>query len=100
MELKIEIDGFQEGDIQVALEEVLKQVQLGYTSGSDANTTGRYSFEMFGSPVEYYCVEGDAERYFNFEEAQEAAKDADVVGYTSEDEEIVRITQKLNSLAE
>ncbi len=98
MDLKIEISGHQDGDLETALEEVLKKVRGGYTSGFDSNDTGSYSFEVTGSPVENYALAkgGDAnkvseDRYDRFEEAKEACEQGDqVVGLRDDGEVLTR----------
>jgi len=44
--LIVEIEGQDDGDLEIALEEVLSKVTEGYTSGFDRNETGNYSFEI------------------------------------------------------
>jgi hypothetical protein len=51
MQLDIRIEGKEEGDIELALEEVLKKVQEGYTSGADRNETGQYYFDLKGKDL-------------------------------------------------
>lgn len=86
MELNINIEGHMEGDLETALEEVLRLVRQGYRSGQDSNDTGSFNFSVNGSPVENYAVakKGDStklgkKRFDRFDEAQEAAKDGDII---------------------
>lgn len=86
MNLNISIEGHKEGDIETALEEVLKLVHQGYRSGSNSNDTGSFEFTVDGSPVENYAIakKGDSKklsknRYDHFEEAAEDAKSSDIV---------------------
>lgn len=44
--LKIEIQGEEEDDLTLAIEQVSKKVVEGFTSGHDENDTGSYSFEV------------------------------------------------------
>ena len=46
--LKVAIKGKTDGDVQVALEEVLKKVKEGYVSGADSNDDGQYRFDVTG----------------------------------------------------
>ena len=46
MKLDIHIDSKEDYDLQLALEEVLRKVVEGYTSGADRNETGRYYFDI------------------------------------------------------
>lgn len=48
LKLTIAIQGKTEGDLAVALEQVQKQVEGGFTSGGDRNDSGRYYFEIEG----------------------------------------------------
>lgn len=50
MELNIEIEGAEESDLEMALEEVLRKVRQGYRSGFDSNDSGRFNFDVSGSP--------------------------------------------------
>lgn len=56
MQLKIEIEGHRAGDLETALEEVLRKVREGYLSGADSNDTGRYHFTVTGEAVETYTL--------------------------------------------
>lgn len=44
--LTVKIEGQDDGDLEIAIEEVLGKVREGYTSGFDRNETGNYSFEI------------------------------------------------------
>lgn len=48
MKQKIEIiiEGDDQGDLEIALEEAMRKIQEGYTSGADRNDTGSYSFDV------------------------------------------------------
>jgi hypothetical protein len=54
LELKAEISGHSYSDLTDALDELRKKVDEEYRSGFDSNDTGRYSFEIEGSPIAYY----------------------------------------------
>lgn len=56
MDLKIEIDGLQASDLVNSLQEVLKRVQDGFTSGFDSSDSASYSFTTEGSPMETFFV--------------------------------------------
>lgn len=43
---KIEVNGETEEDMIIALEEVMKKIKEGYTSGFDSNETSSYEFEV------------------------------------------------------
>ncbi len=45
-ELKVEIEGRHEIDLEDALEETLRLVREGYLSGSNSNDTGRFTFDI------------------------------------------------------
>lgn len=45
---EISIFGKSDRDIELALEEILKKVKKGYTSGADENDEGSYSFTSTG----------------------------------------------------
>lgn len=87
MELTINIEGRSQADIEQALAEVTRLVTEGFRESADRNETGNYNFEVTGESVEEYVVatqwdkeqEGDdeAERYSCFEDARDAAHDAD-----------------------
>ena len=49
LELKVEAKGQRYSDLEQALEETLRLVRGGFTSGFDSNNTGRYSFEITGA---------------------------------------------------
>ena len=49
----VTIDGDQSSDIEIALEEVKRLVEEGYTSGLNSNDTGRFSFESTGEYEPY-----------------------------------------------
>ena len=46
LELTITIKGKDTADLEVALEEVTRLVGEGYTSGHNANDTGRFDFDI------------------------------------------------------
>lgn len=99
MELKISIEGHREGDLESALQEVLKKVKEGYTSGADSNDTGGFHFEIHGSPVEKYAVAKNSDakklstkRYDHFDEASADANDGDTVVGLRDDGEVLIIT--------
>lgn len=50
--LKIEIEGHTDGDVELALEQVSKQVKMGRRSGADSNDTGSFSFSVEGEEEE------------------------------------------------
>jgi hypothetical protein len=98
MELNIEISGYQQGDLEIALQEVLDKVEQGYKSGFNSNDTGNFKFDIEGQevekwiispmkitigasvePIEHYLVE---DRYTNLDEAQDMLKDEALVGST------------------
>ncbi|MEN1990293.1 hypothetical protein [Paenibacillus hubeiensis] len=45
--LTINILGASEADLLLALDQVYQRLENGFTSGSDANSTGRYIFERY-----------------------------------------------------
>lgn len=47
--ITIEIEGDEEGDLELALGEALSRIKQGYTSGHDANDTGRFNFDVTDS---------------------------------------------------
>lgn len=49
--LSVEIKGERQEDLELGLEETLRKVREGYTSGFDRNETGRYSFAIL-TPLE------------------------------------------------
>jgi hypothetical protein len=49
LELTVNAKGLDAGDLEQALEETLRLVRGGFTSGFDSNDTGRYSFEITGA---------------------------------------------------
>jgi len=90
MDLNIEISGHAVDELVLALEEVKKRVEQGFTEGMDGNDTGSYRFTVTGSPIEFYVVgpEGmdeDAYRenpdqfqvHDNYDEAQSAYLDSE-----------------------
>lgn len=46
LELKIQIDGETYGDLEIAIEEVLKLVGQEYVEGFDGNDTSSFSFSI------------------------------------------------------
>ncbi len=44
MNLEINVKGNTEEDLEITLEEILKQIKDGFTSGHDANSEGSYTF--------------------------------------------------------
>lgn len=56
MNLNIEISGHSEEELSLALEEVKRKVEGGFTSGADNNDTGSYGFTLTGSAIERYVV--------------------------------------------
>ena len=46
--LNVEIEGYHDKDLEVALEEVLSKVRGGYLEGFDKNNSGRYHFAISG----------------------------------------------------
>ena len=46
MKMTLEIEGVETFDLELALNEALKLVSEGYTSGFDRNDTGRYQFSI------------------------------------------------------
>lgn len=46
MKLKVEIEGEDWGDLELALSEVTRAVSAEYVSGADSNDTGSYSFQV------------------------------------------------------
>jgi hypothetical protein len=86
MKLVINIEGHMDGDLETALEEVLRLVRQGFFSGLNSNDTGRFHFFTEGPAVKSYAIarQGDTTklgkaRYERFEEAREAAKDDDSI---------------------
>ena len=49
LKLTVNAQGFGYSDLENALEETLRLVRDGFTSGFDSNNTGRYSFEITGA---------------------------------------------------
>jgi hypothetical protein len=45
-QISIAVEGMDEGDLELALEEAVRKIKDGYTSGFDCNDTGRYSFNV------------------------------------------------------
>jgi hypothetical protein len=96
MELNIKISGYKQGDLEFALEEVVKKVKVGSIGFRDENDTGSYHFWIDGEEVEewvispmelnvdqsiesieHYLIE---DRYYNLDEAQEMLKDEALLG--------------------
>jgi hypothetical protein len=46
LKMTLEIEGVETFDLELAMNEALKQVSEGYTSGFDRNDTGRYQFSI------------------------------------------------------
>jgi len=46
LKMTLEIEGVETFDLELALNEALKRVSEGYTSGFDRNDTGRYQFSI------------------------------------------------------
>lgn len=44
--ISITIQGLNNVDLEDALDEVIRQIKQGYTSGMDGNDTGNYRFEI------------------------------------------------------
>jgi hypothetical protein len=42
--IEIDIEGAEEGDLDLSLEEVVRLLKAGFTSGQNSNDTGRFSF--------------------------------------------------------
>jgi hypothetical protein len=57
MTINLEIDCHTESDAESALDEIKRLVSEGFRCGFNQNPTGRFSFEITGSPVEYYRLE-------------------------------------------
>jgi len=53
IELKINAKGKSESDLTLALEEIIKKINQGYTSGTDSNDTGNYDFDISGEKTVY-----------------------------------------------
>lgn len=52
LKLEIEITGNTTSDLEIALDEVRKQVSEGFTKGFNRNDTGRYHFDVTGEEEE------------------------------------------------
>lgn len=86
MKLTIEIEGYQQGDLELALQEIGCQIYKGYTRGFNSNHTGSYSYLVEGEDVEHWVIaagytvgqkiEIDAltypDIYYSLDEAQES----------------------------
>jgi len=46
LNLNVEVQGKTEDDLIIAMEEVIKKVREGYSSGFDSNETGNYDFTI------------------------------------------------------
>lgn len=53
LNLSVTSEGKTTAELKIALEEVIKKIQEGYTSGSDSNDDGRYHFDISGEPSLY-----------------------------------------------
>jgi hypothetical protein len=94
MKLTITIDGYQQGDLEVALLEIQNKISNGFTSGFDSNDTGSYNFDIEGESVEYWWIDRDRtvgdmvepelslypETYYSLDEAQSSLDD-EATGY-------------------
>lgn len=88
MKLTVTIDGYQQGDLELALREVESKVAQGYKSGFNSNDTGSFRFDIEGQEVEKWVIASNAEigssiegrevmdeRFGNLDEAQEFCKE-------------------------
>ena len=53
LKLKVEAEGKTEGDLTIALDEVKKKVEEGFTSGQDSNDASNYFFDVSGDKPLY-----------------------------------------------
>jgi hypothetical protein len=72
MTLQIEIEGHTTEDAALALDEIKRLVSEGFRTGFNSNDTGRFSFEITGSPVAYYRLRRNGHllktKYSSFDE--------------------------------
>jgi hypothetical protein len=50
--LTLEVVGREDGDLEFGLEEVLRLVKEGFTSGHNANNTGNFAFSIEDWPLQ------------------------------------------------
>lgn len=98
MKLSIDITGHTTGDLETAIEEVMRLVSEGNLSGKNENDTGGFRFDIEGEEIAYYKPASDAdneeaEGYGTFDEAMEAANGGEVIGYNDMDSEVERFSQ-------
>lgn len=95
MELTVKATGDTLEDLALAMEEALRRVRQGFTSGGDQNETGRFHFELDGEEVGTYALRRGghllAARHPCLDEAREAARPGDrIVGLAENGRELIQ----------
>ena len=52
LNLTVNVEGKTSGDLELALQEIVRLVSEGYLSGGDGNDTGDYHFDILGEEEE------------------------------------------------
>lgn len=96
LKVNIEAEGHTVGDLELAIEEVLRLIRERSQSGFNWNVTGSFSFERTGEPVEKYAIKRGEElledRYDSFYEAEEMALIDDTVVGLSESGAVITLS--------
>ena len=92
MKVTLTVTGHNQSDIVAALNEVIRKVEQGYTSGHDSNTTGSFTFDVDGEEIVNYAIKNEQDEiskqtYSDYFVAEEALQEGEtIVGLTEENQ--------------